>query len=205
MKLSPILLTLVTSFAILAPASVLAQSSKSSDKAFDWEAFKKTANRSISLGESAAKHALSFRGTPYRMGGTGKSGFDCSGLTMTVFKKWGVQLPRTSTEQFSAGVSVNKSEMKPGDLVFFKGTYRSGVSHVGIFIGNSQFVHAATDGKGVMVSSLNSGYNLNHWAGARRVDLEKAVAKKKPAQKEKPKLANPDAVALPQDSDKLPD
>lgn len=107
-------------------------------------------------------------GVSYRYGGTTPAGFDCSGFVQYVFRKNGISLPRTSYDQFKAGKSIAKSELKPGDLVFFN-TYGSGASHVGIYAGNAKFIHASTT-KGVTYDSLNDPY---YWSkkfiGARRV------------------------------------
>lgn len=126
--------------------------------------------RHSTRGEYLARTALGFRGRRYRSGGTGGRGFDCSGLAQTVCRKWGLMLPRTSTEQFRKGTHVSKADLQPGDLVFFG---RSGVSHVGIFIGEGKFVHAANHRKGVIVSKLSESYYANRFAGARRLDLSK--------------------------------
>ena len=112
--------------------------------------------------------ALSYRGTPYRMGATGRGAFDCSGFTMYLFGKEGERLPRTAAEQYNHGTPVNKADMQIGDLVFFKNTYKRGVSHVGVYIGNGHFVHASSGSHQVTVTSLSSAYYVNHWAGARR-------------------------------------
>lgn len=150
------------------PAS---KDSKSSSKLSDWDKYRMSANRG-SVGEALAHKALSYRGVRYRMGGTTRNGIDCSGLTQTVYKKWGMLLPRTSTEQFKKGRPVPKSQLKPGDLVFFKNTYKHGISHVGIYVGDGKFVHAAGSGKGVIVSKLSDAYHTNHYAGARRIVLD---------------------------------
>jgi cell wall-associated NlpC family hydrolase len=150
------------------PAS---NNSKSSSQQSDWDKYRATANRG-SVGEALAHKALSYRGVRYRMGGTTTNGIDCSGLTQTVYKKWGKLLPRTAVEQFRKGKPVPKDQLKAGDLVFFKNTYKKGISHVGIYVGDGNFVHAAGVGKGVIVSSLYSAYHLNHYAGARRIVLD---------------------------------
>jgi cell wall-associated NlpC family hydrolase len=114
--------------------------------------------------------AYSFRGTRYVMGGTSRSGFDCSGFTRYILSCTdGVDLPRTASEQFYHGTPVSRDEMKPGDLVFFKNTYKHGISHVGIYTGNGKFVHAANSHKGVREDSLDETYYAHHFAGARRV------------------------------------
>ncbi len=132
------------------------------------------ADRHLSRGERLARTALAYRGAPYRWGGRSPvSGFDCSGLVQTVYAKWGILLPRAARAQYQTGKPIAKSDLQAGDLVFFKNTYRRGLSHVGIYIGESRFIHAATRGKGVMISRLDSGYHLKHWAGARRLNLSK--------------------------------
>lgn len=145
----------------------------SSAQQSEWEKYRLTANRG-SIGQALAKKALSYRGVRYRMGGTSTSGIDCSGLTQAVYKKWGMKLPRTSTEQFRKGRPVPREQLKEGDLVFFKNTYKRGVSHVGIYVGDNRFVHAAGSGKGVVVSNLSDKYHANHYAGARRIALDPA-------------------------------
>ncbi len=112
--------------------------------------------------------ALAFRGARYRRGGTSRGGFDCSGFTRYVFAKYGILLPHSSAAQARIGRPVSKSELQPGDLVFFQ-TYRRGISHVGIYIGNGRFVHASTHRRGVTVDYLDSPYYGPRYRGARRV------------------------------------
>ena len=112
--------------------------------------------------------ARSRLGCSYRMGASGPTVFDCSGFTSWVYSKNGKSLPRTAAGQYSGTSRVSKSGLTAGDLVFFAGTYKAGISHVGIYIGGGQFVHAANSKTGVVVSSLNSGYYASHYAGAGR-------------------------------------
>ena len=112
--------------------------------------------------------ALAYRGAPYRYGGAGRRGFDCSGFTSHVYAGKGVALPHSSAAQFSKGQRVTKGTMKPGDLVFF-GRGRRGINHVGIYMGGDRFVHAARPGKGVRVDSLSSSYYKSNFKGARRI------------------------------------
>ncbi|MCL1051913.1 NlpC/P60 family protein [Shewanella abyssi] len=107
-----------------------------------------------------------WKGTPYRFGGMSKSGVDCSGFVALGFNdKFGVKLPRTTDEQRSVGKSVSKNQLREGDLVFFKTGWST--RHVGIYIGNDQFLHASTS-QGVMISSLNNRYwKQKYWLSRR--------------------------------------
>lgn len=106
-------------------------------------------------------------GSPYRYGGSSKSGTDCSGFVRSVFQEAGVLLPRTSREQANTGSAVATNLVQPGDLLFFN-TTGGGVSHVGISLGEEEFVHASTS-HGVIVSSLQESYYKNRFLFARRV------------------------------------
>lgn len=111
--------------------------------------------------------AKKYIGTPYVWGGTTPAGFDCSGYVQYVFKHHGIQLPRTSSQQFQSGIAVSKANLKPGDLVFFATSFGS-VNHLGIYIGNNQFIHCGSS-TGVTITSLNNSYWAPRYAGARRV------------------------------------
>ena len=113
--------------------------------------------------------ALSFRGTPYRNGGSDPNGFDCSGFTQWVFARHGVALPREVEEQFKAGRKIKPDDLEPGDLVFFH-TVSRGASHVGIFVAGDQFVHAPSSKGVVRVESINSSYWAQRFVGGRRLE-----------------------------------
>jgi cell wall-associated NlpC family hydrolase len=93
---------------------------------------------------------------------------DCSGLVMTVYGEFAVDLPRRSLDQSLAGTAVSRSQMQPADLVFFK-TSRAAVSHVGIYIGNGKFIHASTTARQVRIDDLSSDYFQHRFVAARRV------------------------------------
>lgn len=127
-----------------------------------------TTQASASSFDSLYKNARSYLGVPYKWGGTTSKGFDCSGFTQVVFKNNGTSIPRTTGQQYKTGKAVSKSNLQQGDLVFFNTTGR-GVSHVGIFVGNNNFIHASTS-RGVMISSINDPYYWgSRYIGARRV------------------------------------
>ena len=124
---------------------------------------------SSSLGQQIVDYAAQFLGTPYVYGGNGPNSFDCSGFTSYVYRHFGYTLNRTATGQLSNGVSVSKSELQPGDLVFFKSGGSKPVSHVGIYVGGGQFIHASTNTYEVRYDNLTSGYYNNVYVYARRV------------------------------------
>lgn len=118
----------------------------------------------------ALKVALAQRGTRYRAGGNSPGeGFDCSGLVHFSFNSVGIRLPRSSQDMFHATRRIDKTQLKPGDLVFFR-QRSSRITHVGIYAGQGQFVHAPTKGKDVELTSLSDPYWSKRFAGAGRVE-----------------------------------
>jgi cell wall-associated NlpC family hydrolase len=109
---------------------------------------------------------MQYLGVPYVWGGASPSGFDCSGLVMYVYSKVGVSLPHYTVAQYNYAnsVSVPRSELEPGDLVFF-----AGLGHVGIYVGNGQFIHAPHTGDVVRIDSLSEGWYRSEYDGAKRI------------------------------------
>ncbi len=123
---------------------------------------------SATLREKLIETAEQFLGIPYKWGGeSADDGFDCSGLTMAVYRLNGLCLPRNSRQQFSAGRPVNKEELRPGDLVFFATKGGQRVTHVGIYLGRGRFIHAPRTGKTIRIASLASPYFASHFCGGR--------------------------------------
>jgi cell wall-associated NlpC family hydrolase len=134
------------------------------------------AGRGGQLGQAASQRpaaqavglASGLIGSPYRWGGATPAGFDCSGLVYYTYRKAGLEVPRTSQQQFHAAQPVPIGSAEPGDLVFFG--QRGRISHVGIYIGDEQFIHAPESGRTVTVASLSDGYYRARFAGAGRFD-----------------------------------
>ena len=129
-----------------------------------------TASAATGTRQQIVDYAAKFLGCKYVYGGNTPSGFDCSGYVKYVFKHFGVELTRTSANQYANSVKIKKSELQVGDLVFFSQTAGSSkVGHVGIYVGGGQFIHAAAPGKGVRYDSLSSDYYSSHYIGSGRV------------------------------------
>lgn len=122
------------------------------------------------LGAQVVEYAKQFLGVPYVWGGNGPNCFDCSGFTKYVYAHFGYTLNRTASAQLSNGVSVSRSELQPGDLIFFdNGKVSTPVSHVGIYVGDGQFIHASTNEYQVRYGNLNAGSYNSTYVYARRI------------------------------------
>ncbi|KAF0166143.1 MAG: cell wall-associated hydrolase invasion-associated protein [Rhodocyclaceae bacterium] len=130
-------------------------------------------DRASATAQDAIDQAMDLLGIRYRRGGSSpESGFDCSGFVSHVFREGlGLMLPRSSKEMSRSGQEVDRDELRPGDLVFFN-TMRHAFSHVGIYLGDNQFVHAPRSGGRVRIEDLRQGYWMKRFNGARRINLE---------------------------------
>ncbi len=135
----------------------------------------KKAGKTYHISEADKKKLLAdakyFKGGKYVWGGTTPKGFDCSGYVQYLYKKHNVNLPRTAWAQSKKGQSVDKSNLEKGDLIFFLTDKKRGipVTHVGIYLGDGQFIHAASKKKGIIISPIHSGYYSNKFVSAKRV------------------------------------
>jgi cell wall-associated NlpC family hydrolase len=119
-------------------------------------------------GRAVLEVAQSRIGAPYRYGGSGPNAFDCSGLVTYAHRQIGIAVPRTAAQQFTAATPVERKQLRPGDLVFFRLDSR-GVSHVGIYAGENRFVHAPQSGGNVRMASLDEDHFRRSFAGAGRL------------------------------------
>lgn len=120
------------------------------------------------LGQRLAGFAQRFLGVPYVWGGASPGGFDCSGFVYYIYSQYGVSLPRMADEQYHFGQRVPLTDIQPGDLVFYS-TYIPGPSHVGIYVGNGQFIHASSGANAVTLTPLSKDYYQTRFLGAFRV------------------------------------
>ncbi len=121
------------------------------------------------LGAQIVEYAKKFLGVPYVYGANGPGSFDCSGFTKYVYAQFGYSLNRSATDQLANGVPVSKDQLAPGDLVFFRYNTTKPVSHVGIYIGGGQFIHASTNHYMVQINDLTTGHYNRVYVYARRI------------------------------------
>ena len=125
-------------------------------------------NTVVSKGEEVVNYAKTLLGKAYVYGGVGPNSFDCSGFTQYVYSKFGVNLSHSASAQANIGTTVSKANLQLGDMVFFS-QGGSSIGHVGIFVGNNSFIHAANPQKGVVITSLSDGYYTKNYKTAKRV------------------------------------
>lgn len=125
-------------------------------------------NTVVSKGEEVVDYAKTLLGKSYVYGGVGPNSFDCSGFTQYVYSKFGVNLSHSASAQANIGTTVSKANLQLGDMVFFS-QGGSSIGHVGIFVGNNSFIHAANPQKGVIITSLSDGYYTANYKTAKRV------------------------------------
>jgi hypothetical protein len=153
-----------------------------------------TASSGAESRDAMIAYSKNYLGTPYRAGGIDANGMDCSGFLFTVARESiGLQLPRTSAALYSMARIINDSEKEPGDIVFFR-TVGSKISHAGLYLGNDQFIHSASDGPntGVIISSLKESYWKRTYAGVGQI---------LPSAKTTEKSGAPDSENRPASSD----
>ena len=121
-----------------------------------------------SIGEQIVAFAEQFLGTPYVWAGSSPSGFDCSGFVSYIFKNFGYTVNRTAASMYTNGVAVDKSELQIGDAVFFASSSES-IGHVGIYIGDGEFIHSSSGCGYVTISGLDESYYSRMYVGARRI------------------------------------
>jgi len=120
-------------------------------------------------------NAMGFLGVPYKRGGTGNNGFDCSGFVRAMYENsLGLVLPHNAKAQAAATEHIESSELQPGDLVFFN-TLRKTFSHVGIYVGEGKFIHSPRVGGEVRIENMSDSYWRKRFNGARRVNTETMV------------------------------
>lgn len=154
---------------------------------------KSTNNTNLSQREKVVELAKSLEGKPYKYAAIGPSSFDCSGLVYYVFRtSIKIQLPRTSSAIFDYCTQIKKSELQPGDLVFFKTTSSGKISHVGIYIGGDRFISAISDGNqtGVLIRSLNDKYWKGKYCASGRILKEEKKQEEKKETKTKQEIKN---------------
>ena len=145
---------LIEAYYLIGPQDFVALSGRSDNNEYLRREIVRTAKRYI--------------GVPYRWGGESpQTGFDCSGLTMVVYRLNGLDLPRSSRQQWRAGTAVKRGQLAKGDLVFFATSGGTKVSHVGIYTGDNKFLHAPSKGRKIRISSLTSNYYRTRYVGAR--------------------------------------
>ena len=160
-----------------------------------------SAEKAQGMRDKLIEYSREYIGCPYRDGATGPATFDCSGFVFSMFRESiGIQLPRKSENIYAKSEKIGDGERIAGDLVFFKTTGSGKISHVGIFLGNDEFLHCASDGPetGVIISTLSRGYWKEHYAASGRYikskDAPESVKKNDEAESSKENNGKPDGL-----------
>jgi cell wall-associated NlpC family hydrolase len=171
-----LLAVLVTSASIAAPADVPSETTQFFKDLAVIDRIGEAGSKVEAKASELVLSALGFLGVPYRRGGSSaETGFDCSGFVRSIYEQTaGLVLPRRASQQAAATEKIDKSDLKPGDLVFFN-TMRRAFSHVGIYVGNGKFIHAPKPGAQVRVEDMGMSYWANRFDGARRVPGAEAI------------------------------
>jgi cell wall-associated NlpC family hydrolase len=160
--------SLSTDKVIVAPKKEVTTVSSSSTKSSSTSGSSSVSRGSASSSSSAlVSKAFQYLGKPYVWGAAGPKAFDCSGFTLYLYNSFGVSLPHSAASQAGMGQTVSKSNLQPGDLIFFNTT--GGISHVGMYIGSGQFIHASSGSSKVTVSELGSSYYASRFVTAKRI------------------------------------
>ena len=133
------------------------------------ESYQFSDRESATVGSAVAQKAYTLVGSPYEYGGYGPRTFDCSGLVYYSYQQVGYSAPRTSAQQYRAASPIPVEQAQAGDLLFF--SYANKVSHVAIYLGDEQFVHAPSSGKRVSVASLRNAHYQQHFVSAGRLPV----------------------------------
>ena len=188
MSLKPYVLVLICVCALVqaparaqetsAPVSASNATSSRKELLNQWGQQMSVAKDTVGQGaEDLVTQAMGLLGVPYKWGGNSETrGLDCSGLVRNVYEKtFGMVLPRRAEEQAAATETIERTELQPGDLVFFN-TMKRAFSHVGIYVGDGKFIHAPRKGKRVKIDDMRSAYWQKRFNGARRVQAEAEAA-----------------------------
>jgi hypothetical protein len=147
-------------------------------------------------GTDIGDYASQYIGTPYVWGGNSlTSGVDCSGLVQQVYKHYGINLPRTTYDMIGEGKPVGMKGLRPGDLMFFDTSSKSGPDHVGIYLGNGKMIHAPRPGKAVEIVDITKGYYLDTFMGGRRISGVHSVGASEADYEQNPKLTPEELAA----------
>lgn len=155
-------------------ASALKDTGKADESDKDTNASEKEEDKKeesgATIGDKIVAKAKQYLGYPYVWNcESPEDGFDCSGFVYYIYNTMGIKVPRTQAKMYAQGTPIDKEDLKPGDIVFFQNTYKAGISHCGIYVGDGEFIHASSSNDQVRYSDLNSKYYTAHYYGAVRM------------------------------------